>query len=267
MLRSARSPTGLSWTARVGIKPVLITLVEPGRRRRSGAPAGPPEFWRGRSCGGVLVVVLAYPVGPAVWFEDLDAIAGGVPGLFPPLLRAAGVGQAGVDGVVQVEPLAVPRRDDRVLGDLGVVAVRDRARGFRERRAGRQAGAIGPVEGEAAAGFRGDQIAALVDQQVVVFAEADQVVQVGAAAVAPELDVVQVDPPGLAAGEPAPARVPFPGGAAQRRVRPAAPAAKAGTGTSPRSGARPAHRSAPPAAPAAPGPDRRGLILLCRTCI
>src|ERR1035438_6966139 len=37
----------------------------------------------------------------------------------------AGVGEAGVDGVVQVQPLAVPGRDDGVRGDAGVVAVRD----------------------------------------------------------------------------------------------------------------------------------------------
>src|SRR5271167_4990757 len=112
-------------------QPVLMTLAEPAHRRRSGAPAGSLGSHGShgeRSGGRVLVVVLAYPVGPAVWFEDLDAIAGGVLGLFPPLLRATGVGQAGVDGVVQVEPLAVPLRDDRVLGDLGVVAVRDSAR-------------------------------------------------------------------------------------------------------------------------------------------
>ena len=47
-------------------------------------------------------------------------------------------------------------------------------------------------------------------------AQADQVVQVGAAAVDPVLDVVQVGPAGLAAREPAPAAVPFPGGAADR---------------------------------------------------
>jgi hypothetical protein len=78
----------------------------------------------------MFVVVLAHPAGPAFRFEDPDAIAGGALGLLPlglAFLRAAGVGQAGVDGVVQVEPLAVPGRDDRLGRDAGVVAVFDRA--------------------------------------------------------------------------------------------------------------------------------------------
>ena len=53
-------------------------------------------------------------------------------------------------------------------------------------------------------------------------AQADQVVQVGAAAVDPVLDVVQVHPAGLAARVPAPAVVPFAGGAADRGAGPAA---------------------------------------------
>src|SRR6266568_6726 len=52
-------------------------------------------------------------------------------------LLGPGVGQADVDGVVQVEPLAVPGRDDGVLGDVGVVAVFYRAVGAWQRRAGR----------------------------------------------------------------------------------------------------------------------------------
>jgi hypothetical protein len=94
MLRSAHSPVDLRWTARVVIKPVFLTLVEPGQRRLSGAPAGWPEFWRGRSCG-VPGVVLAYPVRPALWLVDPHAIAGGALGLLPlglAFLRAAGVG-------------------------------------------------------------------------------------------------------------------------------------------------------------------------------
>ena len=54
----------------------------------------------------------------------------------------------------------------------------------------------------------------------MVGAQADQVVQVGAAAAGPVLDVVQVGPAGLAAREPAPALVAFPGGAADRRAGP-----------------------------------------------
>src|ERR1035438_6587610 len=43
-----------------------------------------------------------------------------------------GVGEAGVDGVVQVEVLAVPGGDDGVRGDLGVVAVPDGPAGLWE---------------------------------------------------------------------------------------------------------------------------------------
>ena len=85
-----------------------------------------------------------------------------------------------------------------------------------------QRGAVRAVEGEPAAGRGGDEVAAVVDHLVVPGAQADQVVQVGAAAVGPVLDVVQVGPAGLAAGEPAPAAVAFPGGAADRGAGPAA---------------------------------------------
>ena len=60
----------------------------------------------------------------------------------------------------------------------------------------------------------------------MVFAQAEQVVQCGAAAVGPVLDVVQVGPAGLTAREPAPAGVPFAGRAAQRRVGAAPPPAQ-----------------------------------------
>jgi hypothetical protein len=42
------------------------------------------------------------------------------------LLPGPGVGEAGPDGVVQVEALAVPGRDDRVRGDVRVVGGADR---------------------------------------------------------------------------------------------------------------------------------------------
>ena len=71
-------------------------------------------------------------------------------------------------------------------------------------------------------GAGGDQVAAVVDRLVVPGAQADQVGQVGAAAAGPELDVVQVDPAGLTAREPAPAAVPLAGGAADRGAGPAA---------------------------------------------
>ena len=57
-------------------------------------------------------------------------------------------------------------------------------------------------------------------------AQADQVVQVSAAAVDPVLDVVQVDPAGLAPREPAPAVIPLPRRATDRRAGTAPPAAQ-----------------------------------------
>jgi hypothetical protein len=81
----------------------------------------------------VFGVVLADPVGPAFGFEDLYSVPGrGLAGLVPaglPFPGGAGVREADVDGVVQVELLAVPRRDDRLRGDAGIVAVRDGAAG------------------------------------------------------------------------------------------------------------------------------------------
>src|SRR5689334_2300185 len=135
-----------------------------------------------------------------------------------------GVGEAGPDGVVQVETLAVPGRDDRVRGDVGVVGLVDRAVWPGQGRAGRQRGAVGAVEREGAArgGRGGDGVAAVVDDLVVPGAQADQVGQVGGAAVDPVLDVVQVGPAGRAARVPAPAVVPFAGGAADRGAGPAA---------------------------------------------
>src|SRR5580704_5491891 len=87
--------------------------------------------------------------------------------------------------------------------------------GWRQRRADLDHRAVRPVEREGAVAGCGDQVAAFVDQRVVVLAQADQVIQRGPAAVGPVLDVVQVDPAGLAAGEPAAARVAFAGRAAQ----------------------------------------------------
>ena len=86
--------------------------------------------------------------------------------------------------------------------------------------AGEDQGPVWPVEGEGTGGGS-DDIPPLVDEPVMVFTQADQVLQAGPAAVDPVLDVMQVDPAGLAAGEPAPALVPFPGRPAQRRARPA----------------------------------------------
>jgi hypothetical protein len=64
------------------------------------------------------------------------------------------------------------------------------AAGVGQSGAGGQHGAVGVVEGEGAAGSGGDEVAAVVDEHVVAFAQAYQVVQTGAAAVAPVLDVV-----------------------------------------------------------------------------
>src|SRR5580704_8777009 len=205
-----------------GVLPFGTMVLIPADGRTRGRP------WL-RS-GGVLGVVLADPVGPALRFEDLDAVwgrgLGCVVAAGSALLLGPGVGEADVDGVVQVEPFAVPGRDDRLRGDAGLVAALDRALDVGQGWAGRDGGAVRPVEGEGAAGSSGDQVAAVVDQRVVVLAQADQVVQGRPAAVGPVLDVVQVDPAGLAAREPAPARVAFAGRAAQRRVRAAPPAAQ-----------------------------------------
>jgi hypothetical protein len=118
--------------------------------------------------------------------------------------------------------------DDRVRGDLCVVGLADRALRLGQRRAGRQQAAVRAVERKrvASGGWRGDEVAAVVHHLVVPRAQADQVGQVGAAAVDPVLDVVQVHPAGLTAREPAPdprgPRAPAPGGPAFPRKRPRA---------------------------------------------
>src|ERR1022692_2695355 len=112
-------------------------------------------------------------------------ILAGVAGL------VVGVGEACVDGVVQVQVLAVPGGDDGVRGDAGVVAVLDGPFWVWEGGAGGQQGAVGTVEGDGAAGLRGDEVAAVVDKHVVVGTQAQEVVQAGPAAVAPVLDVVR----------------------------------------------------------------------------
>src|SRR5580704_667686 len=206
-------------------QPVLITVAEPGWPRRAGAPAGSVSA-SFRSDAHMLTALLDYPV------EDVDSPGRDLErlGLVVVVLLVvrdrrdasvslrglvAGVGQADVDGVVQVEPLAVPGRDDRARRDVGVVAAVDGAARLRQRRADLDHRAVRPVEREGAVAGCGDQVAAFVDQRVVVLAQADQVIQRGPAAVGPVLDVVQVDPAGLAAGEPAAARVAFAGRAAQ----------------------------------------------------
>jgi hypothetical protein len=66
---------------------------------------------------------------------------------------------------------------------------------------------LGPRRRHPLAGCGGDQAALLVDLAVVPSAQADHVFQFGFAAVAPVLDVVQVDPAGIAARVPAPGPV------------------------------------------------------------
>ena len=87
---------------------------------------------------GVLVVVPPDPVVPVFGLVDRDPLPGfglAVLKVGLPFLLGAGVGEAGSDGIVQVQPLAVPGRDDRVGGDVGVVAVPDRAVRGGQRRA------------------------------------------------------------------------------------------------------------------------------------
>src|SRR5689334_25195435 len=82
------------------------------------------------------------------------------------------------------------------------------------------------VSGVIAAWAGGDEVAAVVDGRVVAPAQADEVLQAGAAPVAPVLDVVQVDYAGFTAREPAPAAIAFPSRLAQRLVRAAPPTAQ-----------------------------------------
>src|ERR1035438_5956497 len=119
---------GLGWPANGGHDVDFSVAGCPARRVRCGLR------WGGR---GVLVVGLGVVV-----------VAGGV----------GGVGEADVDGVVQVEVLAVPGRDDGAGGDIRVVAVSDGALWFGQGRARREQGPVGPVERErpaAAAGAEG----------------------------------------------------------------------------------------------------------------
>src|SRR6185437_12307807 len=172
--------------------------------------------------GGVLEV-LAIAFVAVLGFVDGDAAPVDGDAVLLAFFPGLGVGEAGPDGVVQVQALAVPGRDDGVRGDVRVVGGAYRAVRPGQGRAGRQGRAVGTAEREGAArgGPGGDGVAAVVDHLVVPGAQADQVGQVGWAAVDPVLDVVQVDPAGLTPREPAPAVVPFPGGAADRRAGPA----------------------------------------------
>src|SRR6185437_2987645 len=136
-------------------QPVLTTLTETGPSRRPGAPAG---SYLNRDQGGagvpggvleVLAVAFVAVLGfvdrhatPVCWVVILGLLA-----FFPGL----GVGEAGPDGVVQVEALAVPGRDDRVRGDVRVVGLVDRPVRFGQGRAGRQGRAVGAVEREVCA--------------------------------------------------------------------------------------------------------------------
>ncbi len=85
-----------------------------------------------------------------------------------------GVGEAGIDRVVQVEALAVP--GGMIVS--GVMSASWQASmvpsGGRQGRAA-DAGAVRAVEGERAAGPGGDEVAAVLDQHVAVLAQADQV--------------------------------------------------------------------------------------------
>src|SRR5580704_13205504 len=120
---------------------------------------------------GVLVVVMAHPLVPVFGLVDCDPVPDfglAVLKAGPPFLLDAGVGEADVDGVIEVQPLPVPGRDDRLRGDVGVVAVFDRAFDGRQGRAGGDGGAVEPVEGEGAVAGGGDQVAAVVDEHVVV---------------------------------------------------------------------------------------------------
>jgi hypothetical protein len=95
--------------------------------------------------------------------------------------------------------LAGVGRDDRGGGDGRVVAACDAAVRLRKCGAGWDRGAVLGVEGEAGCGG-GDDDVLLVDDAVVSFAEADEVGQVGLAAVGPVENVVGVGAAAVAAG-------------------------------------------------------------------
>src|SRR6185437_5053002 len=141
------------------------------------------------------------------------------------LLVNAGVGEAGPDGQVQVEPVAEPGRDDGLGGDRGVEKEgQDAVAAGQHGTAGHRL-AVGTGEREGTGGRGGDQPAAGVHDDVVGFAQRDQVPQPGLPAVGPGDDVVDVGAPGPAAREPAAALVAFADGAAQRGGGTAVPAA------------------------------------------
>src|SRR6185312_13399804 len=169
-------------------QPVLTTLTETSPSRWPGAPSG--SYLNGDQGGagapGGVLAVLAVAFGPVLGLVDRHATPVGWVAILAPLafFPGPGVGEAGPDGVVQVQALAVPGRDDRVRGDVRVVGLVDRVLRPGQGRAGRQRGAVGAVEREVcAAGAGGDGVAAVVDDLVVPGAQADQVVQVGWAAV------------------------------------------------------------------------------------
>ena len=125
------------------------------------------HFGGGGRPGGVL------RLGRGDWWLVLVGLAG-VVGLAGLAGVVFGVGEAGVDGVVQVEALAVPGRDDRAGGDVRVVAAINGAAGGRQGRAGRNARAVRAEKGEGACRACGDEVAAVMDQLVVLRTQADQ---------------------------------------------------------------------------------------------
>src|SRR5260370_20901392 len=131
------------------------------------------------------------------------------------LLVDAGVGAAGRAGRVEVGVVAEPGGDDGGGRDLRVVAAGQVVVAAGQRGAGGHGLAVGAGEGEPAGGG-GDQVAEGVDDDVVGFAEQDQVAEPGLAALGPGGDVVDVGAAGVAAGVLGAALVALADGAAQR---------------------------------------------------
>ena len=119
-LRAIPDPPGL--VAHPAVSEVAVQLVHAD----AGSPgAVAPAHRTQMPSGGRVLMEVPDPVS---WFDDPFAgpEQSGVLGLVPlvlAFLRGPGVGQADVDSLVQVEPLAVPRRDDRVRRDLRAAAV------------------------------------------------------------------------------------------------------------------------------------------------
>src|SRR6185437_12792027 len=112
-------------------------LTETSPSQRPGAPAGSylNRDQDGAGIPGGLLEVLALAFVAVLGFVDRHATPVCWVAILAPVafFPGPGVGEAGPDGVVQVQALAVPGRDDRVRGDVRVVGSADAALGCGQR--------------------------------------------------------------------------------------------------------------------------------------